>query len=335
MTEPKRIVDEAASDLDVAMMRAAREEPLPPHLLGRALLSVGVVGAAVAAGSGAGALAAAGGASGAAGASSGAVAGGAAVSGAGSAAAGAAKAGGLLSALGTLSATTSIKWAGTIAIVGALGGGAAYVASGPGDAPRDLAAGHATAGAHLVAPSSPVAASSSPASSEATGGEGAHAEGVAVEPATAAEETQAGPSTETQAGPFTQPVVDDAPSAATAPGPKAAMVAASPAPAAGSPPSSSVHLGAEVASLDAARSRLRAGDPQGCLERLAAYRAAFPAGKLAAEADALRIEALVALGDQDGAEAALSTFKKEHPTSPHTERVDAVVGSKSGPASNP
>jgi len=60
-------------------------------------------------------------------------------------------------------------------------------------------------------------------------------------------------------------------------------------------------LAEEVAALDRARRALRAGDTTGAQNALADYERRFPAGVLAPEATLLRVEALLAAGDEAAA----------------------------------
>ncbi|PRP95110.1 hypothetical protein [Enhygromyxa salina] len=82
-------------------------------------------------------------------------------------------------------------------------------------------------------------------------------------------------------------------------------------------------LAAEVALLRDAK-QLRATAPQAALEQLERHRAQFPAGTLAPERDALRIELLCALGRVTQAEAAREQFAGTHPGSPLQARIETT-----------
>lgn len=110
------------------------------------------------------------------------------------------------------------------------------------------------------------------------------------------------------------------PAPAPAPAPEVAPTVA-PAPA--SPMS---HLALEIAAIDGAKRTLAGGDATSVLERMNAYDTAFPQGMLAAEANALRIEALVRLGRREDAKAELARFRTRHPGSPLLESLTRVVG---------
>ena len=102
-----------------------------------------------------------------------------------------------------------------------------------------------------------------------------------------------------------------------------------PKPAASSRASSPNDLREEIRLLDQARAALKNEAPAEALERLGAYGARFPRGAFRQEAMVLRIEALGRSGDQAGARAMANRFLKEHPESPHAERVVRSVSSAS------
>jgi hypothetical protein len=85
-------------------------------------------------------------------------------------------------------------------------------------------------------------------------------------------------------------------------------------------------LAAEIASLDGAKQALAHADPAEALRQLDAYRSAFPSGRLAAEAMALRVEALVRAGRRDDARAELARLRAASPDSPLLENLTSVVG---------
>ena len=94
-----------------------------------------------------------------------------------------------------------------------------------------------------------------------------------------------------------------------------------------SPPSSSaVTLSSEIAAIDQAKRALATGDASGALRVVDTYRSAFPQGRLAAEATALRIEALVGSGHIGEARAELAHFRQANPGSPLLETLTQIVG---------
>jgi hypothetical protein len=106
------------------------------------------------------------------------------------------------------------------------------------------------------------------------------------------------------------PVVDDPPPAAAAP-PAAA-------------PLDARRLAAEVALLDKARAAL-ASDPAAALEALDEHARSFPDGALLAEADLVRIEALLATGRRSDATALANSFLSRYPRSPLAKRVRSLL----------
>jgi hypothetical protein len=75
-------------------------------------------------------------------------------------------------------------------------------------------------------------------------------------------------------------------------------------------------LAGEIAALDRAKQALTSGDAPEALRQVDAYRGAFPAGTLFAEATALRIEALARLGREGEARTELARLKRQSPESP-------------------
>ncbi len=99
------------------------------------------------------------------------------------------------------------------------------------------------------------------------------------------------------------------------------------------PQSSSAHAGRspvtlahELSSLDAARGLLARGDAGGALARLDAYGRAYPHGRLALEAEVLRIDALDGSGRTDAARVRAEAFLQRHPHSVLAARVRARLG---------
>jgi hypothetical protein len=80
-------------------------------------------------------------------------------------------------------------------------------------------------------------------------------------------------------------------------------------------------LAREVAALDAARASLAIGAAQSALRQIERYRAEFPAGELAADAEAVAIEALAAEGDHSALAQAAQRFLDRYPRDPHAPRV--------------
>ena len=85
-------------------------------------------------------------------------------------------------------------------------------------------------------------------------------------------------------------------------------------------------LSSEIAAIDQAKRALANGNASEALRQVDAYRAAFPWGMLAAEATALRVEALAHAGRQDEARAELVRLQATHPDSPLLENLAQVVG---------
>jgi hypothetical protein len=80
-------------------------------------------------------------------------------------------------------------------------------------------------------------------------------------------------------------------------------------------------LSAEVAALEQAHAALAVHDAEGALLALDRYHAKFPAGRLASEETVLRIQALLARGDGDAADALANRFFAAHPDSSYADRV--------------
>jgi hypothetical protein len=99
----------------------------------------------------------------------------------------------------------------------------------------------------------------------------------------------------------------------------------------GAPPvtaNNSKKLSAEIASLDAVKRHLVAGDPAAALGALAKFRRDFPAPALGPEAIVLEVHALLSHGDpghRDRGIALAKRFLKTHPTSPHARQLEEVL----------
>lgn len=93
------------------------------------------------------------------------------------------------------------------------------------------------------------------------------------------------------------------------------------------PPQTRDALSEELALLDSARARLVAGDSGDTLFLLDEYAHAFPSGALQPEAMFLRIQALSQGGQQGAATQVGRRFLNQYPTSPHADRVRALIES--------
>ena len=89
------------------------------------------------------------------------------------------------------------------------------------------------------------------------------------------------------------------------------------------PPENAILL--ESRRVASARALLRAGDARRTLAELDALAVDFPLGVLVQERDAIRIEALLALGERERAHALATRFLAEHPNSPHAAAVERAV----------
>jgi hypothetical protein len=79
----------------------------------------------------------------------------------------------------------------------------------------------------------------------------------------------------------------------------------------------------ELAALDAARAKLADGDAKSALALLDIYGESFPHGRLALEAEVLRIDALAKSGQRQAARQRANAFLRRHPTSVLASRVRA------------
>ncbi|MES1174414.1 MAG: hypothetical protein ABUL62_08790 [Myxococcales bacterium] len=129
------------------------------------------------------------------------------------------------------------------------------------------------------------------------------------------------PSVQPQPAPVVAKDPEPAPVAADAPSPSAPVSAQRVEPKTGAPA-----LSAELSALDAARSSLSARDPKSALTALDAYARNFPHGKLAIEAEVLRIDALAKSGQTAAARSRAEAFIKRHPDSVLASRVRSSVG---------
>jgi hypothetical protein len=85
-------------------------------------------------------------------------------------------------------------------------------------------------------------------------------------------------------------------------------------------------LSSEIAAIDHAKRALASGNAGEALRRVDVYDAAFPNGTLAAEATALRVEALARAGRLDESRDALARLRANHPDSPLLENLARIVG---------
>ncbi|HVZ87778.1 MAG TPA: hypothetical protein VHG72_12465 [Polyangia bacterium] len=87
-----------------------------------------------------------------------------------------------------------------------------------------------------------------------------------------------------------------------------------------------ITLARELSSLDTARAMLARGDAAAALTRLDAYARAYPHGRLALEAEVLRIDALEQSGRTTAARTRAELFLRHHPHSVLAARVRARLG---------
>lgn len=97
-------------------------------------------------------------------------------------------------------------------------------------------------------------------------------------------------------------------------------------PTAGVKPVSPDPLHDEVRCLDEARAKLARGDAAGALVSLDKHDREFPRGLLGAEADMLRVEALVKAGRGDEARARGERLLAREPNGPHAKRLRTLLG---------
>ena len=90
-----------------------------------------------------------------------------------------------------------------------------------------------------------------------------------------------------------------------------------------SDPVARASLTRELAALDGARLALSAGDARGAMAQLEAHQRNFPRGRLALEAEVLRIDALAKIGRTTEARQHAHTFVRLHPNSLLATRVRA------------
>lgn len=108
---------------------------------------------------------------------------------------------------------------------------------------------------------------------------------------------------------------------------------AAPAPAVNTPSvrapratTSSADLTVELGLIENARTALAGGDASGALSQLDAYSRSYPRGRLALEAEVLRIDALARSGQRDAAKKRAEQFVRRHPNSVLNARVRGYLG---------
>lgn len=94
---------------------------------------------------------------------------------------------------------------------------------------------------------------------------------------------------------------------------------------------SAVELEDELALIDAARAALAAKRPEAALARVSTYHRRFRTGHFTEEAEALEIQALVAMGRRDEAKAKGQRFLASHPGSAYERRVQSALASEVTP----
>lgn len=115
---------------------------------------------------------------------------------------------------------------------------------------------------------------------------------------------------------------DSASAAATA-RPRPAVASRPPASASDTEPSP---LAREVRAIDVARRALSAGDARAALSTLDQHDRDFPNGPMRTEAEVLRVDALVASGDQAAARRLASQLLARDPAGAHARHLRSVVG---------
>jgi hypothetical protein len=91
------------------------------------------------------------------------------------------------------------------------------------------------------------------------------------------------------------------------------------------PPVAESTLSAEVTALERAQAALGARRTEAALRALDQYEATFPAGRLASEATVLRVQALLAQGDEQDASLVADRFIAAHPDSSYSRRIRDLV----------
>jgi hypothetical protein len=102
-----------------------------------------------------------------------------------------------------------------------------------------------------------------------------------------------------------------------------AVTAASSSPP--SPAAAPSSLAEQMASIDAVRAALDAGDARAAIVALDRYERAWPSGLFALEAQVLRVEALVKLGDKPAAQRLAAKILEAQPGTPYARRIRSVA----------
>jgi hypothetical protein len=254
MSDPQRLLDEGG-ELEVAVLRAARDDVAPPHLQRRVHAALGLGAGIVAAGT--------------------------------------------VATTATAAATPAAKGAVTVAWIGA----AKWIGVG-------IVAAAATAGTAVYVRTRPAETASQPAAVASA----AHTATAAVHaPAAGAEIPVAAapaPSAST-------------PNPASAPAPTPTSISGSTSP----PAATASDLTDELASLDAARAALDAGDTALALQQIDRHDRDFARGQLAPEALALRIEVYAKRGDRPKVEELAGAFLARYPNHTQARRVRSILES--------
>jgi len=151
----------------------------------------------------------------------------------------------------------------------------------------------------------------------------------AREEASASTDDDGPPST---SAPTTPPPARDAtpeaPGATAGPPPaEAPAVAHSPRAAASDESANAASLGAQIASIDAARAELRAGHARDALATIEAFERRYgKSAPLSPEAMLVRVQAHLVLGERRLAESAAAALLREHPSSVSARRAASLVG---------
>jgi hypothetical protein len=234
------------------------------------------------------------------------------------AAAGAATTAGTAGATGAVAgvvAGTTGKLAVLVLAIGAVGGGAALVARGSGSAPR----------AAVVETSGRREPAAPPASTRVAVGRDVAPTAI-VESAPAS--TAPAPTSVVQVDRPRHPVAARA-SREPAPGATVAPVVIEEPPSVVAPPretsAAQREQMAEASLLADAWASLRDGDPRRCLELTTRAARAYPGSVMAEERDAMRVLAVRALGNRDGARALAEAFFIAYPTSVHRQKIERAL----------
>jgi len=117
------------------------------------------------------------------------------------------------------------------------------------------------------------------------------------------------------------------PAVVTSPSPSVSERSAASAPASKgeTPAAAGANPAAELAILDQAREAIGDREPARGISILDDYGRRFPSGVMGPEASILRIEALVASGDRDGAKRAGDAFLRANPASPYASRIASLL----------